>query len=272
MAKELTTLGLRTRLLEAGPPGDEAVVFVHGGPGSADDWEAFLPRVASIGARAVALDLPGFGQADKPPYLGYSAPTWATFIQGTLNAAGVRRAHLVVTDLGAEAGLAWGAAHPEAFASAVVMNSGPLIDYRWHAVAALHRLPFVGAAATRLGAVGLRPVMRFYARGVPKPVIERWAREYDLGTRRALTRFYRNSGHVSTSHLIPALARLDRPALVLWGRRNRFVPVKHADDMRASFPSARVVVLEERGHYAHLEDPAGVADHVIPFLEEQLRR
>ncbi len=270
--REITTLGLRTRVLETGPEeADEAVVFVHGGPGSANDWDAYLPRVAPLG-RAVALDLPGFGHADKPGYLGYSAATWATFIQGALNAVDVRRAHLVVTDLGAEAGLTWAAAHPDAFASAVVLNSGPLIRYRWHAVGLLHRVPLLGAVATFAGAVGMRAVMRFYAPGVPKPVMDRWRREYDLGTRRALTRFYRNSERVATSPLASALSPLDRPALVLWGRRNRFVPAKHADDLRQSFPNAHVVLLDGLGHYAHLEDPEAVAGHVLPFLREQLGR
>jgi pimeloyl-ACP methyl ester carboxylesterase len=256
-------------VIEAGPDGEEAIVFVHGGPGSAEDWEAHLPRAAALG-RAVAFDLPGFGQAEKPPHLGYSAATWATFIQGTLNSLGVRRAHLVVTDLGAEAGLAWAAAHPDAFASAVVLNSGPLIRYRWHAVGKLHRVPVLGQIGALAGGVGLRPVMRFYAPRVPKAVIDRWRREYDLGTRRALLRFYRNSAGVATSTLPAELARLDRPALVIWGRRNRFVPVKHADDLRVSFPRAEVVILDGCGHYAHLEDPDLVAGHMLPFLETQL--
>jgi pimeloyl-ACP methyl ester carboxylesterase len=220
--------------------------------------------------RAVALDLPGFGEAEKPSYLGYSPASWATFIQGALHAIDVRRAHLVVTDLGAEAGLAWAAAHPDAFASAVVLNSGPLIDYRWHAVGKLHRTPLVGEVATLAGGLGMRAVMRYYAPQVPKPVMDRWRRDYDLGTRRALLRFYRNSTAVVTSSLAPELARLDRPALVVWGRRNRFVPVKHAEDLRESFPRAEVVVLDDLGHYAHLEDPDRVARHVLPFLRDQL--
>lgn len=272
MKHDVTTLGLRTRALDEGPAGDEAVVFLHGGPGSADDWEAFLPRVAALGARALALDLPGFGHADKPAHLGYSAATWATYIQGALNALGVRRAHVVGTDLGAEAVLAWAAAHPDAFASAAVLNSGPLLGYRWHAVGRLHRLPLIGALATRLGRIGMRPVMRFYAAGVPRAVIDRWARGYDLGTRRALTRFYRNSPAVMTSALPASLRELGRPALVIWGRENRFVPVAHAQDLRVSFPDARLVVLDGLGHYAHLEDPERVAEHLLPFLREQLGR
>src|SRR5688572_17513431 len=83
---ELSALGLRTRVLEAGPAGAaEAVVFVHGGPGSADDWDRLLPEVGELG-RAVAFDLPGFGEADKPAdWSGYQAVGWAMFISAALN-------------------------------------------------------------------------------------------------------------------------------------------------------------------------------------------
>lgn len=141
---------------------------------------------------------------------------------------------------------------------------------RWHAVGQLHRVPVVGQLATVFGNIGVRPVMRFYAPRVPKEVMDRWRREYDLGTRRALLSFYRNSDRVWTSALPVDLRRLDRPALVIWGRRNRFVPVKHADDLKESFPRAEVVVLDDYGHYAHLEAPERVAEPLFAFLEHQL--
>jgi len=65
-ASTLSVLGIRARVLQTGPSdAEEAVIFLHGGPGSADDWDDLLPRVGAF-ARAVAFDLPGFGHADKP--------------------------------------------------------------------------------------------------------------------------------------------------------------------------------------------------------------
>jgi pimeloyl-ACP methyl ester carboxylesterase len=43
----------------------EAVVFIHGNPGSIRDWESLARGVAGF-ARALAMDMPGFGTADKP--------------------------------------------------------------------------------------------------------------------------------------------------------------------------------------------------------------
>src|SRR5438445_12683232 len=101
--REISVMGIRTRVLETGLAGDEAVVFIHGGPGSANDWDYFLPRVGEF-ARVVAFDLVGFGRADKPPYLGYSGPVWATFIQHVLNDLGIRRVPIVTKERGGQAG------------------------------------------------------------------------------------------------------------------------------------------------------------------------
>jgi pimeloyl-ACP methyl ester carboxylesterase len=59
----VTIDGVRSPLLEFGPPNaSEAVVFVHGNPGSNRDWESLARGMGQIG-RAVATDMPGCRQA-----------------------------------------------------------------------------------------------------------------------------------------------------------------------------------------------------------------
>ena len=72
--------------------------------------------------------------------------------------------------------------------------------------------------------------------------------------------------------LSPLLRELDRPALVIWGRRDRFVPYEHAEQQRLTFPSARVEVFDDSFHYPHLDDVERTRGLVIPFLREQLAR
>ena len=58
---------VQMRLLEAGPhQASEAVVFVHGNPGSAGDWKGLVTE-AGKSHRAVAVELPDFGQTIAPP-------------------------------------------------------------------------------------------------------------------------------------------------------------------------------------------------------------
>ena len=270
---ELVALGMRTRVLEAGVvDGGEAVVFLHGSPGSADVWRDLLRPVGEF-ANAVAFDLPGFGEADRPADWEYSPSAYATFVAAVLGELGIRRAHLVMHDVGGS-GVLWAAAHPDAFASAVMIDTGVLIDYRWHLIARLHRVPLAGELVAAGSHLGLPAAMRLFERG-PRPLsrerIRGWRRGYDRGTRRAMLRFYRSTPPSSFAPLAPGFTRLDRPALVVWGAHDPFVPVEQAERQHQSFPSAEVVVLEDSGHYPHLDDPERVAAAVVPFLRHQLQ-
>jgi pimeloyl-ACP methyl ester carboxylesterase len=268
-AGELRALGLRVPVLQGGPAGaDEAVVFLHGSPGSSHDWDDLLPRVAAF-ARVVAFDFPGYGGADRPADWDYSPGGYATFIAAALAELGIERAHLVMHDLGG-VGALWAAAHPESFASAVVIDTGVFIGFRWHGFARLTRAPVLGeamaASTTRLG---FRTVMKHYnpqPRKLPEEFLERWWRDYDRGTRRAGVHFYRAAPPSSIERLAPTLRQLDRPALVVWGAHDRFLPVEQAELQKKSFPSAEVVIFEDSGHWPFLDDPGRAAEVIVPFI------
>lgn len=76
--------GVRSPVLQGGPKdAGEAVVFVHGNPGSSRDWEDLLKKVSPF-ARAVALDMPGFGRADKPARFDYTVDGYARHLGAAL--------------------------------------------------------------------------------------------------------------------------------------------------------------------------------------------
>ena len=273
--RRLTAVGIRTRALEVGPAdAPEAVVFLHGHPGSAEDWSDLLPRVAGF-TRGVAIDWPAFGQADRPP-LGawdFSAGTLATFLAGALHELGIERAHLVMHDLGG-VGVVWGAAHPRQFGSAVLIDTGILLDFRWHPVARLYRAPGVGELLALLtNRPAFRAFVRWYnpqPRELPQRYVDRWYDEYPLRTRRAILSFYRATPPAAMERLRDPLRKIDRPALVIWGAHDPAVPVEQAERQRESFPSAEVVVFPDSGHWPYLDDPQRTAEAVVPFLQRQV--
>src|SRR6516165_8163111 len=125
----ITIDGVRSPLVEFGSSDlDEAVVFVHGNPGSIVDWERLAHGIGEFG-RAVAMDMPGFGAADKPSNFDYSVPSFARFLGRLLAERRVQRAHLAMHDFGGPWGLAWAAANPHAVASVICINTGVLSGY-----------------------------------------------------------------------------------------------------------------------------------------------
>src|SRR5947209_3795352 len=59
----VTLAGYGTRVLELEGDG-VPILFFHGYADSADTWRLTLDRLARLGRRAIAVDLPGFGRAD----------------------------------------------------------------------------------------------------------------------------------------------------------------------------------------------------------------
>jgi pimeloyl-ACP methyl ester carboxylesterase len=266
--------GVRSPVLEGGPPGDEAVVFVHGNPGSSQDWMALGSLVAGF-ARVVAPDMPGFGRADKPVGFPYTVDGYARHLGAVLDSLGVTRAHLVLHDFGGPWGLVWAATHPARYASTTIINCGVLPGYEWHRFARIWRTPVLGELSQLLSTrKGFHLVLqRGSPRGLPPAFIDRMYDDYDWGTKRAVLRLYRaTEPGRNAARLQAALAPLDRPTLVVWGAADPYIDVSFAERQRETFPSAEVHVLPESGHWPFADDPERVAALVIPFLQARFRR
>lgn len=114
----VSAAGVSSRVLTLGSQDSpQAVVFVHGNPGAAHEWSDLMRRVGGF-ARCVAIEMPGFGDADKRRDFDYTAEGYARHLAGILDQLGVARAHRVLHDFGGPWGLQWAVMHPEAFASA----------------------------------------------------------------------------------------------------------------------------------------------------------
>jgi pimeloyl-ACP methyl ester carboxylesterase len=270
--QDVVVEGVRS-LVRTGGPGDasEAVVFVHGNPGSSEDWLDLLAAVGEF-ARVVAPDMPGYGKADRPRRFEYTVGGYAQHLEGVLRALGVQRAHLVLHDFGGPWGLQWAALHKDRVASLTLINVGITPGYRWHKYARIWRTPLLGelfqliatrrAAGTLLNADNPKPF--------PEAFLDRMFRDADWGLKRAVLKLYRATELGPLGERIGAdLRPLSLPALVLWGEGDAYLPVRYADVQREYF-DAQVHVLAGSGHWPMIDEPERVRELVVPFLRARL--
>jgi pimeloyl-ACP methyl ester carboxylesterase len=265
--------GVRSPTLEAGPESSsDAAVFVHGNPGSVHDWSRLVESVGEHG-RAVTLDMPGFGEADKPRSFPHTIEGYAAHLNGALEQMGVEQAHLVLHDFGGPWGMRWAIDHPDAYASTTLVDTGVLYGYRWHVLAKIWRTPGVGELFSKMTSrAGLRQALK---RGQPRPLPEEafelfYRASKDKGTQRAVLRLYRASPTTALEPLGPPLRELGRPTLVVWGRHDPYIKVEYAEQQKRTFPDAEVVILEESGHWPMWDAPEELEAAVVPFLARQL--
>jgi haloalkane dehalogenase len=118
--------GLRLAYVEAGPPGGEPVLLLHGEPSWSFLYRTVMPVLAGAGLRAIAADLAGFGRSDKPADVAdHSYARHVEWIRAlAFDHLDLRGLTLVGQDWGGLIGLRLVAEHPDRFARVVAANTG----------------------------------------------------------------------------------------------------------------------------------------------------
>lgn len=266
---EVVVAGLRTPVIEAGPAqATQAVVYVHGNPGSRLDFRDLVARTGTF-ARAIAPDMPGFGDADKPHPrdFKYRVRNMGAHLAAVLEKLGVARAHYVGHDFGGPFSIGAVLARPKMAGSLSFINTGILRGYRWHKWARIWRTPIVGELSMLFST---EQKFKSGFRRLPPEFVDQMWRHFDARTRRAVLALYRGTNMEDMSAVAAALRALDLPSIVVWGVHDPYVPVEFADRNREALPRATVHRIERAGHWPFIDQPDEVAGILLPFLKSVL--
>jgi pimeloyl-ACP methyl ester carboxylesterase len=273
----LELAGFDTRVLELEGEGVPVVMF-HGYADSADTWRQMLALLARRGRRAVAVDLPGFGAADRlrPTAI---LPQLDAFAAAAARYAGGRPRRPVIAignSLGGCVSLRLGERNPELLAGLVgVAPAGLEMTRLLYLVQRDPLLHSLLALPTPVPSVVLRAaVARLYRRlafaqpGAVHPnVISAFTYHH---RQRARVAHYLDTAH----RLIPELrepfelSRITVPVLLIWGDRDRLVFHRGAERVLSEVPDARLELLPEIGHCPQVEAPERVTELLLDFSDE----
>jgi pimeloyl-ACP methyl ester carboxylesterase len=102
---------------------ERAVLLVHGLTASHQSWTQFGPTLAEQGWYAIAPDLRGRGQSDKPPH-GYGIPYHVNDLLSLCDALNLPSVHYIGHSLGAQIGFFFAAIHPRRIGRLVQVDAG----------------------------------------------------------------------------------------------------------------------------------------------------
>jgi pimeloyl-ACP methyl ester carboxylesterase len=250
----------------------EPVICIHGLGGTK---ASFLPTVAALADRnrVVALDLPGFGESDKPIAAPYDARYFARSVTGLMDALEIDSAHIVGNSLGGRVAIEMGLLDRERVRGLVLLSPALawLRDRRWKW---LLQLPL-----PRLGLI--QPTPRF----ITEPIVRRLIPGAEDGwvaagvdeflrcylTPRGRTAFYEAARNIYMDEpngeegFWPRLRGLECDTMFVWGIRDSLVPIAFRKHVERALPRARHIELD-CGHVPQLERPRETHAAIRDFL------
>jgi epoxide hydrolase 4 len=270
--------GIALHCVEAGPADGPLVLLLHGFPEFWWGWRRQIGPLAEAGLRVIAVDQRGYNLSDKPLGLrAYDLDTLAQDVVGLISHLGRPRASVVGHDWGGL--VAWWVAsrHADRIDKLAILNAphpevaGPYL--RRHPTQAARsgyvgffQLPWLPETILSSGDFALmrRTLQQTSRKGTFSAsdldaYEEAWRQP---GALTAMLDWYRALRHK------PSLTkpRVEAPALVLWGMRDRFLELGLAEESLALCNHGRLVRVEQASHWVHLEEPEAVNAAVIAFL------
>jgi pimeloyl-ACP methyl ester carboxylesterase len=238
-----------------------AALLVHGLGASK---VSFLPTLAALAPhyRAIAVDLPGFGDSDKPIRAAYDPPYFARAMTALLDALELDRADFVGNSMGGRVALEMGLERPDRVRRLALLapSLAWLKDRPW--------APPLRLVVPQLGLIQPAPraiVEDIVARVVPSPDDEWTAAGIDEFLRSYLTPRGRSAFYTAARNIYleephgpdgfwTRLPSLQAESLFVWGERDTLVPIRFAKHVRKALPQARQLELS-CGHIPQLEAP-----------------
>jgi pimeloyl-ACP methyl ester carboxylesterase len=257
-----------------GPP----IVFVHGLSGSWQNWLEQLPVFAARGRRVVALDQPGFGYSPMPRET-ITISGYARILDGVLDALGIDAAAVVGNSMGGFVSTELAIAFPQRVERLVLAAPAGISTYgSRHGLRAARlaralrpllaaQMGWLAAHAdgfaehARLRELALRDIARHPALLPPTLVAEQLRGAGKPGFVEALEACL----NYDFRDRLPEIAA---PTLIVWGARDRVIPVRDADVLMELIPNARKVILDDTGHVPMLERPGPFNELLERFLSE----
>lgn len=262
-------MGMQVHLRDEGPRDDPVpIVLLHGTSSSLHTWDGWADALKGQ-RRVIRFDLPGFGLTGPHPDNNYAMDAYVRFVAAVLDRLGIQRVVLAGNSLGGQ--IAWATA----YALPTRVDKLVLVDSAGYPVQSIS-VP-LGFRLARTP--GVRELMQYFLpRGVVRESVrnvygdpakvtpELVDRYVDMtlraGNRAAVARRFEQSQSADVAHI----QALKLPTLILWGGKDRLLPLENGRQFERAIAGSRLVVFDDLGHVPQEEDPVRSVAEVKSFL------
>jgi pimeloyl-ACP methyl ester carboxylesterase len=254
------------------PGGDPTVVLIHGFSVPYYIYDPTFEFLSRNGFRVLRYDLLGRGFSDRPD-VNYDLDLFVRQLKGLLDALDIGSpVCLVGLSMGGPITATFTARYPERVEKLVLIDPAGARTIFVSQVARFAAAPGIGEKLLDLAGDG--GVIKSMASDIyNKKLVEDFMQRYLLqvqykGFRNAILSTIRNNVTGCCIGTYRQAGSLGKPALLIWGRHDTTVPLRHSDDLRAAMPDIEFRIIEDCSHIPHYEKPEETNAILLDFLRK----
>ena len=256
---------------ELGNPGeDPTVVLVHGFSVPYYIYDPTFGFLSQQGLRVLRYDLFGRGFSDRPD-VKYDIDFFVTQLFDLLNALNLTQpVSLVGLSMGGPITATFTVQHPERVDKLVLIDPAGARTLFLSRILKLLTAPGIGESLLNLA--GNDGMIKTIATDIfDKRLMEHFVDRYMVqvqykGFRNAILSTVRNHVIDACIDTYRQVGSLNKPVLLLWGRHDTTVPLRHSATLRAAIPQLELHIIEDSSHIPHYEKPEETNAILLEFL------
>lgn len=264
--------GTRAHYRERGPQDGPAIILLHGSAASLFTWEKWVPYFPQD-ARVISLDFPGHGLTGERPGGDYWIDGLTAFLKEFIDALDIDKVALVGNSMGGGISANFAIQFPQKVTGLVLIDADGLPEDAFEEIDgpvgfSIAHTPGVRWIATKvtprfLVKQGLDNVSEKPGVVTEKAVDLYWDLLRHPGNRVAMIKRFKAAEERPMNH---AFERITTPTLLLWGEKDRLIPLANGEAMAERIDGAKLIVYEGVGHLPQEEIPERSAIDTFTFL------
>lgn len=263
--------GLSLHVSDEGVKNDATpIVLIHGTGASLHTWNGWTSTLKNQ-RRVIRFDLPGFGLTGPEPQNNYTIENYTDYLIKLLDALGIPKAIVAGNSLGGY--IAWATAirYPDRVSKLVLVDASGY-PYQAESVPIAFKL-----SQNKLAKILLK---NFIPKFIVRSSIENVYGDPSLVSDDLVDRYYqlalREGNRAAISERFTQtqpgdlrfkLGELTVPTLLLWGGKDKLIPLHVGEQFKKDIPHSTLVVFDELGHVPHEEAPETTLSPVLAFID-----
>ena len=258
--------GAKARIRIEGNKGAPTIILLHGFSFSLESWDGWAAELKQH-YRVIRYDLLGHGLTGPDPKSRYSPIERAGFLEKVMDTLSIQNAIIGGNSLGGLIAWRFAVKHPNRVKALVLVAPGG------YSINGVTETPVEAPAAVKAyfkhpTDLGVQYTLnQLYAD--PKLVTsQRVQLAKDMITIKSNGQeFIKSIAEFTLPEPSNDLAKIKVPTLLLWGKKDRIIPIDHANKFAANIKNSQFIKYDNAGHIPHEELTAATVKDVEVFIK-----